>query len=493
MKELIPAGEFRSLAKRKLHEETVRKFGYTVGSYSGQTVQIAPYYDAEGQLVAQKLRFPNKDFVVLGDIKTLPLFGARLWGSGGKRLVITEGEIDAMSYAQASGLSWPVVSIPNGAPGAKKAIKANLEWIESFDQVVFMFDMDKPGREAAQECATMLTPGKAAIAELPGGFKDANDMLVAGKVKELMQSVWNAKTVRPDGIILGTEITLDDLKSGASKGYDLPYPELNAMIRGVRKGELTLLTAGTGTGKSTLAREIGYHLMMNHGLKIGNIYLEEQFKKTAQGYIAIHNNIPLGKLRADPALLPDDVYRKGLDEVIRNGRNFFYSHFGSLESDNLLNKLRYFAVGLEVDFIILDHISIVVSGQESSREGERKDIDILMTRLRSLIEETGVGVIAISHLKQIDGKSHEEGGRVTLAHLRGSGSLKQLSDNVIALERDQQGDDPTVSQARLLKCREFGETGPAGLLRYDRETGRLLPDGSAKIDFAKTTPASNDF
>jgi twinkle protein len=201
--------------------------------------------------------------------------------------------------------------------------------------------------------------------------------------------------------------------------------------------------------------------------------LEESKEKTAQGYIAIHNNVPLGCLREDPSILTDETWERSLAEVV-HARQFFYDHFGSLDSENLLSKLRYLAVGCKCDFIILDHISIVVSGQESSSEGERKDIDILMTNLRSLIENTGVGIIAIVHLNKPPGVAHEEGARVTLSHLRGSGSLKQLSDNVIAVERDTQGDNSDESLLRVLKNREFGDLGEADTVAYNRETGRLV-------------------
>jgi twinkle protein len=139
---------------------------------------------------------------------------------------------------------------------------------------------------------------------------------------------------------------------------------------------------------------------------------------------------------------------------------FFYDHFGSLDSENLLSKLRYLAVGCKCDFIILDHISIVVSGQESSSEGERKDIDILMTNLRSLVENTGVGVIAIVHLSKPPGVSHEEGGTRHAVPPPWLGLLKQLPDNVVAMERDQQSDTKSdESTIRVLKNREFGELG----------------------------------
>lgn len=470
-------GDVQALIKRGITEDTCRKFGYRVGRYRDKPVQIAPYYNKDGEQVAQKIRFPDKEFTVLGKMKGAQLFGQNLWSAGGKKVVITEGEIDAMSVSQVQGNKWPVVSIPNGAQGSKKALQDNLEWLTSFDEVILMFDMDEPGRQASTECAALFPPGKCKVAVLSA--KDPNELLQGGRGQEIINAIWQAQVWRPDGILDGADVTADVLTEAVS-GYSIAcYPRLDEMMGGIREGELTLLTAGSGIGKSTLARELAYFLHQKHGLTIGNIYLEERLKKTAQGYIAIHNNIPLGKLRKDPDLLTKEKWESSLDSVIRT-RMFFYDHFGSLEADNLLSKIRYMRVALGCNFVILDHISIVVSGSEGSGEGERRDIDRLMTKLRSLVEETGLGLIAIVHLKQPEGKPHEEGGRVTLSQLRGSGALKQLSDNVVAMERDQQGENSDEAIIRLLKCREFGETGEADTIRYDRETGRLLAaDGSA--------------
>jgi twinkle protein len=387
-------------------------------------------------------------------------------------LTITEGEIDALSVSQAQGNKWPVVSVPNGAQGALKAIEKHFEWVTSFERVNIWFDDDEPGRKAAREVADLLPPGKAFMVK--GDLKDANEYLKAKRSADIVNLIWRAEPHRPDGIISGSEITLESLRKAVTPGFSLPYPTLSNAMHGLRKRELTLLTAGSGVGKSTMAREIAYHLHQQHGLTIGNVYLEESMAKTAQGYIAIHNNVPLGILREKPDALSDEDWLRSLAEVVHT-RMFFYDHFGSLDSANLMSKLRYLVVGCKCDFIVLDHLSIVVSGQESSSEGERKDIDILMTNLRSLVENTGVGIIAIVHLSKPQGTSHEEGGRVTLTHLRGSGSLKQLSDNVIALEGDQQGDRSYETLIRILKCREFGEArGEADTLKYDPKTGRLL-------------------
>jgi twinkle protein len=108
---------------------------------------------------------------------------------------------------------------------------------------------------------------------------------------------------------------------------------------------------------------------------------------------------------------------------------------------------------------------------------ERRAIDSIMTRLRSLVEETGAGIILVSHLRRVDGnKGHENGIEVSLSHLRGSNSIGQLSDCVIALERNQQSDDPDearTTRLRVLKSRYTGDVGMAARVIYNSETGRL--------------------
>ena len=135
------------------------------------------------------------------------------------------------------------------------------------------------------------------------------------------------------------------------------------------------------------------------------------------------------------------------------------------------------AQALECKWIILDHLSILVSGQEESFGDERKSIDMLMTKLRSLVEQTGIGLLLVSHLRRPTGdKGHEDGKEVSLSHLRGSASIAHLSDGVIALERNQQDDDEVLANTtvvRILKNRYTGDTGIATHLFYDKATGRM--------------------
>ncbi|MHB8392322.1 MAG: DnaB-like helicase C-terminal domain-containing protein, partial [Acidobacteriaceae bacterium] len=311
--------------------------------------------------------------------------------------------------------------------------------------------------------------------------KDANEVLVQDGPAKIIRAFWDAKLWRPDGIVEGSEFTLDKLMTDNVVGFTMPYPKLQEKMLGMRKGELTLWTAGSGIGKSTIVRELAYYLHETHGCYIGNIFLEENNVKTAQAYVAIDNNVPLGRLRHNKGLLTPEQWQASLERVVHKGM-WFYNHFGSLDSKNLINRIRYLAVVTKVDFVALDHISIATSGLESSSEGERKDIDILMTHLRQVIEETGVGVQAIVHLKRVQGKSFNDGAQVSLSDLRGSASLEQLSDNVIALERDQQGSNPTRMLTRLLKCREMGDLGEADVLNYNRATGRVELDASTPFD-----------
>jgi twinkle protein len=83
-------------------------------------------------------------------------------------------------------------------------------------------------------------------------------------------------------------------------------------------------------------------------------------------------------------------------------------------------------------------------------------------------------MVLVSHLKRPEGRGHEEGAQTSLAHLRGSAAIAQLSDLVIGLERNQQDKETRdITNVRVLKNRFTGETGLAAALRYDRTSGRL--------------------
>jgi len=459
-------GQVEALSKRQIDFDTCKFFNYQTGEYNGSPVQIAPYYNSNYQIVAQHIRFPNKDFIWLGDMNEVGLFGMHKWKGNQKMITITEGELDAMSVSKVQGNKWPVVSVPSGAKSAKKYIKKNLEYLESFEKVVLMFDNDEAGNTASIECAQLFSPKKALVSKLP--LKDANDMLVSGRGKDIINHIWNARPYTPEGIIAGAD-TWDLVMQDDSKECT-PYlwEGLNNKTKGIRKGEIVLFTAGSGTGKSQVCREIAFDLITK-GKNVGYIALEESVARTVRGLISIDLNSKIHEeeVRRD---FTEETLKKSWDKI--QGHTYFHKHFGSTDSENLMSKIRFLVRGCDCDYVVLDHINMVVSGIEGD---ERKLIDYTMTRLRSLVEELNFGLILVCHMKRLPDKTgHEEGAITSLSHLKGSHGLGQLTDICCGLERSQQNEETKdILTIRVLKNRYNGDTGVACSLHYDRETGRL--------------------
>lgn len=464
-KGLLPIGEAKAIPKRKLTLATCRKWGITHTKLGGKPAVAFNYKDQAGNIVAQKVRTAGKEFKFLGDTKNSGLFGQHLWRTKGKRIVITEGEIDAASVSQVQGHKWPVVSVDNGASGAKKSLQKALDWLQGFEEVVLCFDDDEPGRAATAECASLFRPGQCLIARLPR--KDANDMLQAGEEKALLDALWSAKAYRPDGIVMGRDMW--SLVSETEETLAVPYPwqGIQAKTLGARLGELVTLTAGSGIGKSSVVRELAYSLA-TQGEQVGMLMFEESIKRTALGLIGVHASKNY-QLMSDPASDPD--FKPAFDATMP--KFVLYDHFGSTSFDNVIDRVRYMAKALDTRWVFLDHLSILVSGMEEG--DERRLIDNAMTSLKTTAMECNIGLFLVSHLKRPPvGRGHENGARTELGQLRGSHAIGQLSDIVIGLERDQQDKKlRNVTTLRVLKNRFTGETGLAGWLHYDKVTGRL--------------------
>jgi twinkle protein len=460
-------GIVEALPSRKIDSETCKKFNYQTTEYKGEPVHIANFYDRNYNRVAQKLRFKDKRFIWLGDTDKITLFGQNLWRDGGKMVVITEGEIDALTVSKVQNNKFPVVSVPSGASSAKKYIKKELEWLSKFENIVLMFDEDEAGKSATIECANILPVKKVKIASLPA--KDPSELLQNGQGSKIIDAMWEAKAYTPQGIIEG--VNTKELLLNDDYVETIPYQwnGFNQKLGGIRRGELVLLTAGSGTGKSQVCREIAYHLISQKE-KVGYIALEESVKRSVRGIVSVGLNQLIH--------LPEVKEKLTEEEIINEWNNIkdyicFYDHFGSSDTEDLMNRIRYMVQSLDCKTIILDHISIVISGLADG--DERRLIDNTMTNLRKLVEEVKCAMFVVSHLKRPEGKNgHEEGVQTSLSHLRGSHSLAQLSDAVVGFERNQQDEiQSNVMTARVLKNRYSGDTGIACSLIYDKQTGRL--------------------
>jgi twinkle protein len=472
----INGGMYAPLSDRHISQQTAEK--YRVKSIFGSSGVIAqhlyPYY-IHNELTATKIRtIKDKDFLWKGSSTGTGLFGQNLFKEGGKYITITEGECDAMAAYELLGSKWAVISIKHGAPSAVTNIKENLEYVESFDNVVICFDSDKEGQQAAIKVARILKPGKAKILTLPTGFKDANEMLIKKEYEKFVRSWWDAKVYTPSGIIRVSEKEKDFLNREKKETVPYPWKGLNEKLYGLRQGELVTLTGGTGLGKSSITRELEYWLLTETNDNVGIIALEEDWTRTVAGVLSIEAN---DRLYIDHLMekYQEDSIIKMYRKIFSKDNLFVHAHFGTNDIDEIFSKLRYLIIGCDCKWIIIDHLQMLVS---SLTEGdERRAIDNIMTRIRSLVEETGAGIILVSHLRRVSSdKGHENGIMVNLSHLRGSHSIAQLSDTVIALERNQQSNDELESRTtklRVLKSRYTGDVGVATILIYNKTTGRL--------------------
>ena len=158
---IIPIPEkFDGLPDRGISAETAKRYG--VSYYpDGDFVHTYPYFDADGNHIANKSRLRTKDFRWQGDAKRATLFGQQLFPKGSARAItLVEGECDALAAYEMQGSRYPVVSV-HSAGQAPRNCADNFEYLNSFESIVVCFDRDEakvnpvsgevhyPGQEAA--------------------------------------------------------------------------------------------------------------------------------------------------------------------------------------------------------------------------------------------------------------------------------------------------------------------------------------------------------
>ena len=451
-----------------------------------------PYY-VEDELYGYKVRTLPKDWDgAIGTIAGTDMFGWDKCVGSRRTLIITEGEEDCaagwMLWKAMNARSQDrrirnggchIISLPNGAKGCHKALMHHIEDLMKYEKIIWMGDnyhIDSEGALALEQAVQVLGVNKLYIAEYPDRKKDLCDILKIGLVEAtdiFAEMYFNVKPYQPADIIDGAELTLASLEKEVTIGYSLPFPSLDEMLQGMRMYEHTIIFSGAGMGKSSMCRAIGHHMRTVHGFPVGNIYLEEKFDKTAQGYIAYDNSVALNEYRKDFSVIPLEDKERTMKEVISG--MYFLNHNGCISPDILMNKIRYlYNKGCKL--IILDHISMVVTGSDD----ERKDIDSLMEQIYRFCETNPVHVLSVVHLSRDTKRDFTKGAEITANNLRGSAGLLQLCWNAIGAEGNQThsiyGDTRFL---RGLKCRETGNVGLCGGgYHYSKKTGRFTYDPS---------------
>ncbi|MGY5795189.1 DnaB-like helicase C-terminal domain-containing protein len=462
-------GVFRDLPTRKLTKQTCEKTGYRIGKLSdGEFVRIIPV-TKKGQLVGQKIKPSDKDDTfAIGNHKKCDMFMQSLFKGGGKQLIITEGEEDAMSVYQQMGYKWPVVSVTKGAKSAVDDIKYNIEFVEGYEKVIFMFDMDPQGRAAVDECASILTPGKAFNATLP--VKDANECLIKGQGAAIVSAVFEAKEWRPDGVFTLDEI-FDEAIQPVKEGLPWCVPEMTKWTFGRRPGELIGFGAGTGVGKTDFLTQQIVFDVIELEQNVGIIFLEQHRSETA--------NRLAGKLAGKPFHVPDGSWSdeervSTIRRLADTGRLNIYSSFGVADWDRIKVVLRAMVVQQGCKLIYLDHLTALADPAK-----ERESLEIIMAELASMCQELGCIIHYVSHLSTPEGKSHEEGGQVSLRHFKGARAIGYWTFFAFGIERNKNAEDPDercIATIRCVKDRFTGRgDGCTVRVKMNLKTTRLEP------------------
>lgn len=535
---------FKGYRERGIRKDTLEKFGVrsSVSEQDGKTPTAFyfPSYNSKGEVTGfmkQDLtKRKDEDFhwTAVGKVG----IGNKLFGQDVAETInrkhtnftVTEGQWDCLSVYQAQlgslegtkyeGQEPFVVSIPLGTKNATEALLHNKEFVQSFDSMTIFFDDDYAtpaelkkgvlkGKEAREEVSGAFIGSIELFSIQPlHGYKDASDYLQdhKGVFKDLAEASnslaklvqFERKPLVTEKILHVSDISLEDVMRPLELGVQVDcFPKLNEMLGGFRKRELTIISASSGAGKTTAVSKICDDIR-DQGYKAGTIYLEETATKTLQRSIAAELKVSYREYKRNPlAVASQEDITRVYNDLCKRDNIIFLDHFGSMPIKELMAKVKHMYFIEKCDYIVLDHLSMVISG--SDVKDERKEIDIVMTELAAFCAANDIGIILVVHLNRQGssvsppkGKENEPfWNSISLSHLRGSGGLEQLSWNVLSLEREYL---PNKKRGRvrwgILKNREFGDLGIADVFSlndvdwsiqlYDDETTEVANTASLK-------------
>lgn len=467
----IETYDTRGFQERDIKKNVAAHYGVKVSYAEDGTIASHFYpYTKDGVVVAYKERKLPKKFVIHGNFKDTQFFGQNTV-TGGKRIIVSEGELDAMAIAQAQydkyNRFYPSVAVPSAS--SKTLILQQREWLRTFDEVVLAFDMDEPGQKAAQEAAKIIGYDKVLVCTFPE--KDACEVLIKHGSAALMNCIFDAKAFNPSGIIRGDAIweQYKVKESTVSVPYPLCLDSLNDKLKGMRMGEIALFTSGTGSGKSTVIKEIVLEVLEKTNDMVGMVSLEESIGDTAEKFIAMQ----LQKNLSEVDGITEEEKYAAFKAVFGSERLVLLDHQGSVSDESLVDKMEYLAL-MGCKYIILDHITIAVSEGNKGKTGNEA-IDSLMSDLLKMCKKHNIWLGIISHLRKGE-KPFEEGHLPSIDDIKGSGSIKQIAFDIIAFARNMIAEsevERNTIKLRVLKSRFTGRTGDCGSTRYNPQTTRL--------------------
>lgn len=479
--EIKEIGEYKTvdLPDRKLKKQYLEYFGVRIGLNEEDGItphsHYYPYYK-NGELVAYKCRIiENKKMWAVGSTKDVDLFGwNQAINAGGKKLFITEGELDAVALfqimkeqnkgTQYADLNPAIVSLSNGAGGASKQLSKFLPEIRKhFKEIILVFDMDEPGKLAVESVLKIIPD--ALVASLPE--KDANDCLIAGKSKACYNACqFNAQKPKNTRLVSGNDLH-EKAKEPPKYGVTWPWKHITNSTRGIRLGETIYIGAGQKQGKSEVVNTLTAHFIREHGWKVFLVKPEESNNKT---YKLVAGKIA-GKIFHDPNIPFDEKEYNKAGDVLKDKLYMLnlYQHVGW---ETLKNDIRV-AAAEGCKAVMIDPITNLTNGMEAAAANVK--LQEIAQELSAMALDLNIVIFIFCHLRNPDaGPPHERGGEVLSSQFAGSRAMARSCNLMLGLEGNR---DPNLSPEErnmrtlvLLEDREFGETGRFKLY-WDKATG----------------------
>lgn len=468
-----------ALPERKLRRETLEYFGIKIGvsEEDGITPHTHYYpYTKDGEIVGYKVRLiEDKRMWSVGNQKDVDLFGwTQAVQAGGKKLFITEGECDAAALFQIfkdhnkgtpyADLCPAIVSLAHGSGGAAKDLgKAIKDIRQVFKEIILVFDMDGPGKKAAEEVIRIIPD--AMVASLPS--KDANACLIEGRSKACYNACqFNAQKPKNTRLVMGNDLH-EVAKAPAIYGVSWPWKHITEATRGIRLGETIYIGAGQKQGKSEIVNSLAAHFIKEHGWKVFLVKPEEANNKT---YKLVAGKLA-GSFFHDPTKKFDEAAYDKAGEIISNNL-YLLNLYQHVDFNTLKGDIRQAALeGCKA--IIIDPITNFTNGMDAASANTK--LQEIAQELAAMALDLNVVIFIFCHLRNPDtGPPHERGGEVLSSQFAGSRAMARSCNLMLGLQGNRDpGLKPEERNMRtliLLEDREFGETGRFGLY-WDKMTG----------------------
>ena len=458
----------RALEDRKIRKETCAAYRVrvAVSEEDGETItSIFSPDTSNGELVGYEQRIvATKQFFSIGNRKgKLDLFGKHFAKKcASKKLIVTEGVLDCLSLYQCilenssekyKHLKPSVVSITGGCSSAVKSLVSNKDFIDGFEELILCFDNDQAGERATKEVLKVFPLAK--VATLP--LKDASDMLVADKSKELFQQVIFRSAVQRQGEVVDVSDIIENAMTKPQMGISFPWDTVTKACFGIREGTIHCVGAAPKIGKTDHQHQLVHHLVYNEKVKVGMFDLENSPVKTAKKLAS--------KQAKKDFTRPDTVYQdselrqtlEGLDGKVR-----FYDRAGSRDWEAIQTAITEMHLLDGINIFMIDPMTTLVQGCDASQTNT--ELGKICSSAADLVSVYPITIFFYSHVnpKPKGSTPHEKGARVYSSEFFGSRSMERFFHYGHGISRDRSDECPeerkNMSEFYMLFDRDFGQS-----------------------------------